>query len=98
MKKEIKHAVALRYDGVNTPQISAKGHDALAEKLIEEMKKNGGLIHRDETLINWLLALEIGDEIPEPLFVIIAELIAYAWYLDGRSPPGWEKTHVNQIV
>lgn len=98
MKKEIKSAVGLRYDGVNAPHVSAKGQDALAERLIEEMTKNGGLIHRDETLINWLMALEIGEEIPEPLFMIIAELIAYAWYLDGRTPPGWEETHVNKIV
>lgn len=96
--KKIKTAIALRYDGVNTPQVSAKGYDHFAEKLIAEMEKNGGLIHSDESLINWLSALDIGDDIPEPLFLVIAELIAYAWYLDGKIPPGWDDVYINKHV
>ncbi|MGF1765900.1 EscU/YscU/HrcU family type III secretion system export apparatus switch protein [Enterovibrio makurazakiensis] len=96
--KNPKAAIALRYDGVNAPQVSAKGYDALAEKLIEEMEKNGGLVHSDEALMNWLSALEIGDEVPESVYLVIAELIAFAWYLDGKTPPGWEGSVVNQSV
>ncbi|MDD1792431.1 EscU/YscU/HrcU family type III secretion system export apparatus switch protein [Enterovibrio sp. ZSDZ42] len=96
--KNPKAAIALRYDGVNAPQVSAKGYDALAEKLIEEMEKNGGLVHSDEALMNWLSALEIGDEVPESVYLVIAELIAFAWYLDGQTPPGWEGSVVNQSV
>ncbi|MEZ8143431.1 flagellar biosynthesis protein FlhB [Enterovibrio norvegicus FF-33] len=96
--KKPKSAVALRYDGINAPQVSAKGYEALAEKLIEEMEKNGGLVHSDETLMNWLSALEVGDEIPEQLYLVIAELIAFAWYLDGKTPPGWEGSVVNKSV
>ncbi|PKF51748.1 EscU/YscU/HrcU family type III secretion system export apparatus switch protein [Enterovibrio nigricans] len=96
--KKVKSAVALKYDGVNAPHVSAKGYEALADKLIEEMEKQGGLIHSDETLMQWLSALEVGDEIPEALYLIIAELIAYAWYLDGKTPPGWEGSVVNHTV
>ncbi|OEE84083.1 flagellar biosynthesis protein FlhB [Enterovibrio norvegicus FF-162] len=96
--KKPKSAVALRYDGINAPQVSAKGYEALAEKLIEEMEKNGGLVHSDETLMNWLSALEVGDEITEQLYLVIAELIAFAWYLDGKTPPGWEGSVVNKSV
>ncbi len=98
MKNETKSAIALRYNGITPPQVTAKGQDELAEKIINEMKRTGGLIHSDETLLKWLSALEIGDEIPKPLFLIIAQLIAYAWYLDGKTPPGWEKEHINEEV
>lgn len=40
--KTTKSAIALRYDGVNAPKVSAKGYNELAEKLIEEMEKQGG--------------------------------------------------------
>lgn len=96
--KPTKSAIALRYDGINAPQVSAKGYDELAQRLIEEMEKQGGLIHSDETLMNWLAALEVGDEIPPPLYLVIAELIAFAWYLDGKTPPGWEGSVVNKMV
>lgn len=97
MKTE-KSAIALRYDGINAPQVSAKGYNELAEKLIQEMEKHGGLIHSDETLMNWLAALDVGDEIPAELYLVIAELIAFAWYLDGKTPPGWEGHVVNKTV
>ncbi|STO56831.1 EscU/YscU/HrcU family type III secretion system export apparatus switch protein [Grimontia hollisae] len=96
--KKPKSTIALKYDGINTPKVSAKGYDQLAEILIEEMEKNGGLIHSDEALMNWLSALEVGDEIPEQFYLVIAELIAFAWYLDGKTPPGWEGFVVNKTV
>lgn len=96
--KTTKSAVALRYDGINAPKVSAKGYNELALKLVEEMEKQGGLIHSDETLMNWLSALEVGEEIPEQLYLVIAELIAFAWYLDGKTPPGWEGHVVNKTV
>ncbi|MDD1783244.1 EscU/YscU/HrcU family type III secretion system export apparatus switch protein [Enterovibrio sp. ZSDZ35] len=96
--KKVKSAVALKYDGVNAPHVSAKGYNELAEKLINEMANQGGLIHSDETLMQWLSALEVGDEIPEALYLVIAELIAFAWYLEGKTPPGWEGSCVNHTV
>lgn len=89
-KEDEKVAVALQYDGVNTPFVAAKGYNHLAKEIIEQVKESGGLVHQDEQLIKWLRNLDVGQDIPEELFLIIAELIAYAWFLDGKAPPGWE--------
>lgn len=85
-----KRAIALHYDGYQTPTVTAKGYNHLAEHIIEQVKKQGGLIHEDEALSEYLNQLEIGDEIPESLYRIIAELIAFSWVLNGKNPPGWE--------
>jgi len=88
--KSSKKAIALTYDGQQAPHVSAKGFEHLAEHIIEQVKQQGGLIHKDEVLAQYLSQFEIGDEIPEALYQIIAELIAFSWYLNGKTPPGWE--------
>ncbi|MCW8328205.1 EscU/YscU/HrcU family type III secretion system export apparatus switch protein [Photobacterium sp. SDRW27] len=85
-----KRAIALHYDGQGAPNVAAKGYNHLAEHIIEQVKKQGGLIHQDEALSEYLNNLEVGDEIPENLYRIIAELIAFSWLLNGKTPPGWE--------
>ncbi|MGF1680383.1 EscU/YscU/HrcU family type III secretion system export apparatus switch protein [Photobacterium minamisatsumaniensis] len=85
-----KRAIALHYNGKNTPTVAAKGYDALAEHIIEQVKQQGGLIHQDEALSAYLNQLDAGDNIPEPLYRVIAELIAFSWLLNGKTPPGWE--------
>ncbi|MCG7499128.1 EscU/YscU/HrcU family type III secretion system export apparatus switch protein [Vibrio sp. Of7-15] len=88
MKK--KSAVAIGYDGISTPTVKARGVDHVAENIIEQVKQQGGLIHQDPVLSQWLEHLNIGDEIPQELYLVIAELIAFAWILEGKTPPGWE--------
>ncbi|UXI00560.1 EscU/YscU/HrcU family type III secretion system export apparatus switch protein [Photobacterium sp. TY1-4] len=85
-----KRAIALHYDGVQAPTVAAKGYDQLAEHIIAQVKQHGGLIHKDEALSDFLNHLEEGDEIPESLYRIIAELVAFSWALNGKTPPGWE--------
>lgn len=89
-KKTPTHAIALKYDGEKSPYITAKGHQQLAEHIIEQVKQQGGLIHQDPVLAQYLNSFDIGDEIPQELYLIIAELIAFSWYLNGKTPPGWE--------
>ena len=38
-----------------------------------------------------LARMELGDAIPEPLYRSIAEIIAFAWYLKGKCPPGFDE-------
>lgn len=85
-----QQAIALRYDGEQSPYIAAKGYDKLAQHIIEQVKQQGGLIHQDPVLAQYLNSFELGDHIPEELYLIIAELIAFSWYLNGKNPPGWE--------
>jgi flagellar biosynthesis protein len=92
MKKE-KSATALKYDGKAAPKIIAKGHGALAEEILAVAKEHGVLIHEDEELTKLLAKIELGDSIPKELYLIIAELIAFSYVLQGKFPDEWHNIH-----
>lgn len=92
MKKE-KSATALKYDGKAAPKIIAKGHGALAEEILAVAKEHGVLIHEDEELTKLLAKMELGDSIPKELYLIIAELIAFSYVLQGKFPDEWHNIH-----
>ncbi len=82
----IKKAAALKYDGVNTPQLIAKGDGLLAEQIVALAQENDVHVHYDPLLIDVLTRLELGDEIPETLYLAVAKIIAFAYYLQGKHP------------
>ncbi|WP_202819756.1 EscU/YscU/HrcU family type III secretion system export apparatus switch protein [Thaumasiovibrio subtropicus] len=91
----MKKAISLKYQH-NAPTVTAKGYDELAEKMLSEARIQGKLVHEDEQLMRWLENLDIGEEIPAEVYIVIAELISLSWYLEGKNPPGWEG--VNALV
>lgn len=89
MKKSNKNtpsAAALKYDGENAPTLVAKGCGKLAEKIIETAKEHNVHVHNDPILLAVLSRLELGDEIPRPLYLAVAKVIAFAYYLQGKHP------------
>ena len=86
-------AVALSFDGKKAPTITATGKDALAEEIIAIAKAEGIYIHQDPHLSNFLQLLELGEAIPKELYVLIAELIAFVYMLDGKFPEQWNNMH-----
>ena len=81
-------AVALFYDGVNAPQITAKGAGKLAEEIIALAQEHGVPLCDNPTLVDLLVSLELGDEVPEALYVAVAYIIAFAYQLEGKTPEG----------
>jgi flagellar biosynthesis protein len=88
-----KQAAALRYNGSAAPTVTAKGEDLIAEEIIALAKEAGIFIHQDANLSNFLQKLDIGEEIPKELYLLIAELIAFAYMLDGKFPERWDNMH-----
>ncbi len=82
-------AVALLYDGENAPRITAKGRGELAEQIIALAEKHGVPLHGDKDLAALLSQIPLGDEIPEQLYVAIAHVIAFAYLVSGKFPPGF---------
>ncbi|MBU0565522.1 MAG: EscU/YscU/HrcU family type III secretion system export apparatus switch protein [Gammaproteobacteria bacterium] len=89
--KQPRQAIALSYDGVNAPSLSAKGDDELAETILAIAREHEVPIYENADLVRLLAKLELGDEIPEALYRTIAEIIAFAWYLKGKYPPGFHE-------
>ncbi|MCC5880415.1 MAG: EscU/YscU/HrcU family type III secretion system export apparatus switch protein [Idiomarina sp.] len=90
MAKQDKTAVGLGYAKLHggaegAPTVVAKGYNDLAEEIIALAKEHDILVHEDPDLADFLQRLEVGDEIPEALYVIIAELIAFATWLDLKA-------------
>ncbi|TWI53893.1 flagellar biosynthesis protein [Pseudomonas duriflava] len=79
-----KSAIALVYDGKNTPTLTAKGEDDLAEAILALAREHDVPIYENPDLVRLLARLELGDAIPEVLYRTMAEIIAFAWYLKGK--------------
>ncbi|MCP3866536.1 MAG: flagellar protein FhlB [Gammaproteobacteria bacterium] len=82
-------AVALLYDGENAPRITAKGEGSLAREILEQAEKHNIPLEQDPELAAILSQIPLGEEIPEPLYRAIAEVIAFAYLLSGKRPAGF---------
>jgi flagellar biosynthesis protein len=79
-------AAALKYDGVNTPKLVAKGQGILAQEIIAKAREHDVHIHNDPLLLEVLSRLELGDEIPRSLYLAVAKIIAFAYFIQGKHP------------
>lgn len=82
--KHRKKAVALEWDGFTAPKVTAKGSGELAEQILALAKAHDIPLQENTPLVDLLSQLELGDEIPESLYVAVAQIIAFAYYLSER--------------
>lgn len=88
---KVQKAVALFYDGNNTPTVTAKGTGAVADNIIAVAEQHGVALCDNSALVELLVTLELGDEIPETLYLAVAYIIAFAYQLEGKEPEAWSK-------
>lgn len=83
-----KKAVALLYDQVRAPILVAKGQGAFAEEIIEVAKAAGVHLAEDPVLAETLSYLQLQQEIPEDVYVAVATVLAWAYWMKGETPQG----------
>ncbi len=83
-----KTAVALEYDGEKAPFISAIGSESLAEMILQTAMEHEIPIYENKELACLLSKLELGDEIPQDLYLIIAQVLAFVYHVKGKLPSG----------
>ncbi|MDH0745343.1 EscU/YscU/HrcU family type III secretion system export apparatus switch protein [Pseudomonas sp. GD03842] len=88
-EQQPRQAVALNYDGHQAPTLTAKGDDALAEAILAIAREYKVPIYENAELVTLLARMELGDSIPQELYLTIAEIIAFAWRLKGKYPTGF---------
>ena len=84
--RQASQAVALSYDGESAPKVSARGEDDLAQAIIALALEHQIPIYENASLMQWLAQLEVGEEIPQQLYRVIAEILAFVYRLEGRTP------------
>jgi flagellar biosynthetic protein FlhB len=81
-------AVALRYDmeEMNAPRVIAKGARLQAERIKQIAAENRVPVVEKRTLAQLLYkSVEVGQEIPENLYQVVAEVLAYVYQIDKRA-------------
>ena len=82
-RRKREKAVALKYDRKNpAPEVTAKGYDFIARKIVEIAKEANVPVVEDVALVSALLSLEVGDNIPENLYQAVAKVLAFLYRLD----------------
>jgi len=84
-------AVALKYDteAMNAPIVTAKGADYLCEKIKEIARAHGvPIVERPELARSIYSTVEIGQAIPELLYVAVAEVLAMIYRLRQQRRQG----------
>lgn len=84
---KIKKTVALKYDHNKdqAPKIIASGRGDLAEKILKKAREENIPIKEDKDIVEVLAQLNIGDEIPEDLYSVIAEILRFFYKLEDLS-------------
>jgi len=81
-----KKAIALSYDGITAPILSAKGTGEIADEIIALAKEHDIPIREEPELVNLLAKLKLDEEIPRELYVAVAETITFAYMIKGKVP------------
>lgn len=85
----MKKAVALRYlpEKENAPRVVASGKGATADNIIKIAELHNLPIRKDEDLVELLSKVEIDREIPEKLYVAVAEVFRFIYAVTSQKHP-----------
>ena len=86
-------AVSLQYKkGKNAaPKVTAKGQGWMADRIIKMAQENNIPIREDKDLLHLLSEIDVGQEVPESLYKVVAELLAWVYQIN-QDYSGSEQT------
>jgi len=88
-----KQAIALNYNEEFSsnpiPKVTATGQNEIAEQIIALAREHDIPIHEDPDLAILLSQLELYEDIPESLYLVVAEVLAFAYIVSGKAPKGF---------
>ena len=84
--------MAISYDeDKQSPFVSALGYESRAQAIVDMAKELGLYVHKDPALFNQLKNLKEGEEIPKELYIIIATILSFSYYLQGKTPEKYRR-------
>lgn len=84
LKNKKKKAVAMRYkQGEDrVPKIVAKGQDKIAERIVQLADEHEIPLFEDASLTEALSYVGLGEEVPENLYELVAQVLAFVYRLE----------------
>ncbi len=77
MNNDRRLAVALKYEAPGAPRVVAAGRGLGGERIIAAAETHGVPLEHNPLLAEALSKVEVDSEIPERLFVAVAEILAF---------------------
>lgn len=68
-------AAVIRYDEGEEPKVIASGKGYIAERIMELAKENHIHMEEDQMLLENLIDMDLGENIPPQLYAVIAEIL-----------------------
>lgn len=98
-KKARQVAVALGFDEAknDVPTITAAGHGALAEKILQLAFEKGVKVREDADLAELLATVELNEDIPSEAIMAVAEILIQVYKANGELPEDYE-SRIEQIT
>lgn len=81
-KKDMKAAAIYYEEGSEAPRVIAQGKGEIALRIIETAKENEVPVFEDSGLVDALLQLELGEQIPPELYSVVAEVLVFISNID----------------
>ena len=82
---ERRRVTALRYEGSGAPKVVASGRGAIAERILAVAQQAGVPVRENPQLAEALGGLALGAEVPEELWLAVAEVLAWAYALEKEA-------------
>ena len=79
-----RFAIALEYDGEQAPRVVANGHNEIADQILKLAQQANVPLYQDNDLALVLDQIDLGNQIPEALYVVIAEILSFAYRISGK--------------
>ena len=77
-------AVALHYEAPGAPRVVAKGRGWIGQKIIDAAAEHGVPMEQNPALAEALSTIELETEIPEELYLAVAQILGFLMRASGR--------------
>ena len=88
LDKKTRKAVALAYEiSSAAPRITGQGEGFVADAILAKAKDMGIPTRTEPELVEFLMQLKLNELVPPKLYAAVAEVLAWAYELDGKVIP-----------
>jgi flagellar biosynthesis protein len=85
---KVLKAVALKYElNGAAPRVTGQGEGYVAEAILAKAKEFGIPTRNEPELVEFLMQLKLNDVVPPDLYAAVAEVLAWAYEIDGKTVP-----------